>query len=73
MRPIENSPTNNKRRKCATWRNGINSRTVRSCGHRECDGYPYRNRGQSIQLTQNQGRWSVAIKTPLKTIDFDLN
>jgi hypothetical protein len=28
---------------------------------------------QSIQLTQNQGRWSVAVKTPLKTIDFDLN
>jgi len=28
---------------------------------------------QSIQLTQNQGRWSVALKTPLKTIDFDLN
>jgi hypothetical protein len=27
----------------------------------------------SIQLTQNQGRWSVAVKTPLKTIDFDLN
>jgi hypothetical protein len=28
---------------------------------------------QSIQLTQNHGRWSVAVKTPLKTIDFDLN
>jgi hypothetical protein len=28
---------------------------------------------QGIQLTQNQGRWSVAVKTPLKTIDFDLN
>jgi hypothetical protein len=28
---------------------------------------------QSIQLTQNQGRWSVAVKTPLKTIDFGLN
>ena len=28
---------------------------------------------QSIQLTQNQGRWSVAVRTPLETIDFDLN
>src|ERR1700732_2301179 len=28
---------------------------------------------QSIQLTPNQGRWSVSVKTPLKTIDFDLN
>jgi hypothetical protein len=28
---------------------------------------------QSIQLTQNQGRWSVAVKTPLKIIDFDLS
>lgn len=28
---------------------------------------------QSIQLTQNQGRSSVAVKMPLKTIDFDLN
>lgn len=28
---------------------------------------------QGIQLTQNQGRWSVAVKTPLKTIDFDLD
>jgi hypothetical protein len=27
---------------------------------------------QSIQLTQNQGRWKVAVKTPLKMIDFDL-
>jgi len=25
---------------------------------------------QSIQLTQNQGRWSVAVKTPLKTIEI---
>jgi hypothetical protein len=28
---------------------------------------------KSIQLTQNQGRWSVAVKTPVKTINFDLN
>ena len=28
---------------------------------------------QSLQLTQNQGRWSVAVKTPLETIDFELN
>jgi hypothetical protein len=28
---------------------------------------------QSIQFTQNQGRWKVAVKTPLKTIDFDLS
>ena len=28
---------------------------------------------QSIQLTLNQGRWSAAVQTPLKTIDFDLN
>jgi hypothetical protein len=28
---------------------------------------------QRIQLTQNQGRWSVSVKTALKTIDFDLN
>jgi hypothetical protein len=28
---------------------------------------------QSIQLTQNQGKWSVSVKTSLKTIDFDLN
>jgi hypothetical protein len=28
---------------------------------------------QSIQLTQNQGRWNVAVKTPLKTMNFDLN
>jgi hypothetical protein len=28
---------------------------------------------QSIQLTQNQGRWSVAVETPVKTITFDLN
>ena len=27
---------------------------------------------QNIQLTENQGRWRVAIKTPVKTIDFDL-
>lgn len=27
---------------------------------------------QSIQLTQNHGRWRVAVKTPVKTIDFDL-
>jgi hypothetical protein len=28
---------------------------------------------QSIQLTQNQGRWSVAVETAVKTITFDLN
>jgi hypothetical protein len=28
---------------------------------------------QSIQLTQNQGRWSVAVETPVKTISFDLS
>jgi hypothetical protein len=28
---------------------------------------------QSIQLTQNQGRWSVAVKTSVKTINFDLD
>jgi hypothetical protein len=27
---------------------------------------------QNIQLTQNQGHWSVAVKTSLKTIKFDL-
>ena len=28
---------------------------------------------QSVQLTQNQGRWTVAVQTPVKTITFDLN
>ena len=28
---------------------------------------------KSIQLTQNQGRWSVAVKTPLETMNFDLD
>jgi hypothetical protein len=28
---------------------------------------------QSIQLTQNQGRWNLAIETPVKTISFDLS
>lgn len=28
---------------------------------------------QSIQLTQNQGRWSVAVHTSIKTINFDLD
>jgi hypothetical protein len=28
---------------------------------------------QSIQLTQNQGRWTVSVKTSLKTIEFNLN
>ncbi len=28
---------------------------------------------KSIQLTQSQGRWSAAVKTPLETIDIDLN
>lgn len=28
---------------------------------------------ESIQLTQNQGRWTVAVQTPVKTITFDLN
>jgi hypothetical protein len=28
---------------------------------------------QSIQLTQNQGRWSVAVKTPVKSLTFDLS
>jgi hypothetical protein len=28
---------------------------------------------QSIQLTQNQGRWSVAVGTSVKTINFDLS
>jgi hypothetical protein len=28
---------------------------------------------QSIQLTQNQGRWTVAVQTPVKTITFGLN
>jgi hypothetical protein len=28
---------------------------------------------KSIQLTQNGGRWSAAVKTTLKTIKFDLN
>jgi hypothetical protein len=28
---------------------------------------------KTIQLTQNQGHWSVAVKTPLKTFNFDLD
>jgi hypothetical protein len=28
---------------------------------------------ESIQLTQNQGRWTVAVQTPIKTITLDLN
>jgi hypothetical protein len=28
---------------------------------------------KSIQLTQKEGHWSVAVKTSLKTFDFDLN
>jgi hypothetical protein len=28
---------------------------------------------QSIRLSQNRGRWGVAVETPVKTITFDLN
>jgi hypothetical protein len=28
---------------------------------------------KTIQLTQNQGHWSVAVKTPLKTFNFELD
>ena len=28
---------------------------------------------QSIQLTEDEGRWRATVKTPLKTIEFDFN
>jgi hypothetical protein len=38
-------------------------------GHKGIFGAPVK----SIQLSQNQGGWSVAVKTPVKTINFGLH